>query len=243
MSSALSGVEASAIGLLKRAVEQDGKGKAQEALVCYKEGIKLLMEVMRETTDQIRKQAFRQKIEQYMERAEKLKNHVDSQIEAGKYHQAIQITNDSTGHSYRSMFTPYLDELVTEVHIEDPYIRSNHQIYNLLRFCELLVMSVAPVKRIHLLTGRDENVHLQHNKLGELQRSLAEHSVEMIVSYSDTLHDRVVRFNNGWIIKIGRGLDYFKRTGQYSIGFCDMDLRRCHETTVDVFHSKHTKDG
>lgn len=75
---------------------------------------------------------------------------------AGKYHQAIQITNDSTGHSYRSMFTPYLDELVTEVHIEDPYIRSSHQIYNLLRFCELLVMSVAPVKRIHLLTGRDE---------------------------------------------------------------------------------------
>ena len=47
MSLALSGKEESAIGLLKRAVEQDGKGKSQEALVCYKEGIKLLMDVMK----------------------------------------------------------------------------------------------------------------------------------------------------------------------------------------------------
>ena len=53
----------------------------------------------------------------------------------------------------------------------------------------------------------------------------------------------LIRFNNGWIIKIGRGLDYFKRTGQYSIGFCNMDLRRCHETTIDIFHRKHTKDS
>lgn len=86
----------------------------------------------------------------------------------------------------------------------------------------------------------------------------------------------IFRFNNGWIIKIGRGLDYFKRPkvrldtslinplfnthrvestcgvlivrnvrsasqGRFSIGYCDYDLRQCHETTVDIFHTKHTK--
>lgn len=29
--------------------------------------------------------------------------------------------------------------------------------------------------------------------------------------------------------------------GRFSVGYCDYDLRACHETTVDVFHTKHTK--
>ncbi|XP_072170978.1 MIT domain-containing protein 1-like [Diadema setosum] len=243
MSSALSGVETSAVGLLKRAVELDRKGKMEEALVCYKEGINLFMEVLKETTDKNKKQTLRQRISEYMERAEKLKEYVDAQIEAGKYHEQIQIANDSTGHSYRSMFGRFLDDLVTEVEVEDPYIRSHHQICNFLRFCELVVSSVSPIRKIHLLTGRDENFQQQMTKLDELKQSLKDHGVQLQVSYSDTLHDREVRFNSGWIIKIGRGLDYFKRTGQFNIGFCDMDLRRCHETTVDIFHKKHTRES
>ena len=50
------------------------------------------------------------------------------------------------------------------------------------------------------------------------------------------------RLNNGWIVKIGRGLDYFKAaSSKFAIGYCDFDLRPCHETTVDIFHRKHTK--
>ncbi len=32
---------------------------------------------------------------------------------------------------------------------------------------------------------------------------------------------------------------FFK--GRFSVGYCDYDLRECHETTVDIFHTKHTK--
>lgn len=47
------------------------------------------------------------------------------------------------------------------------------------------------------------------------------------------------RFNTGWIVKIGRGLDIYKATDtKFSIGFCDFDLRPCHKTTIDIFHSK-----
>ena len=61
----------------------------------------------------------------------------------------------------------------------------------------------------------------------------------MEVEYSDTLHDREIIFNNGWIIKIGRGLDYFKAPkGRISIGFCDFYLRECNETTIDVYNSE-----
>ena len=53
-------------------------------------------------------------------------------------------------------------------------------------------------------------------------------------------HTHLTRFNNGWIVKIGRGLDIYKATdGKFCVGFCDFDLRKCHETTVDIFHEKH----
>lgn len=43
----VSGMEASAVSVLKRAVELDQGGRFQEALVCYQEGIQLLMDVLK----------------------------------------------------------------------------------------------------------------------------------------------------------------------------------------------------
>ena len=50
--SKLSGVESSAIGLITRAVEMDNCGRNTEALICYQEGIQLLMEVLKGKIDQ-----------------------------------------------------------------------------------------------------------------------------------------------------------------------------------------------
>lgn len=41
------GMEASAVSVLKRAVELDQGGRFQESLVCYQEGIQLLMDVLK----------------------------------------------------------------------------------------------------------------------------------------------------------------------------------------------------
>ncbi|XP_038063402.1 MIT domain-containing protein 1-like [Patiria miniata] len=236
-----SGFEASAVSVIKRAVELDGKERFTEALVCYQEGLNLLMEVLKVTTDDAKKRALRTRLGDYMDRAEKIKQHVEKEKEAGKYHEQIHIAADSTHNSYSRTFGRFLDEFVTEVHVEDPYIRNPHQCYNFLRLCELLLGGKTKVKRISLLTGQDQGTAQQQEaRFEELKRSLAEYSVTLDISYSSTLHDREIRLNNGWIIKIGRGLDYFKNTGKFSIGFCDMDLRKCHETTVDIFHSKHT---
>uniref|UniRef100_UPI00358E86B0 MIT domain-containing protein 1-like n=1 Tax=Myxine glutinosa TaxID=7769 RepID=UPI00358E86B0 len=88
------------------------------------------------------------------------------------------------------------------------------------------------------------NRNEQSNSLEELRKSLHNYGVILNIKYSDTLHEREIRFNNGWIIKIGRGLDYFKKhQGRFSIGYWDYDLRQCHETTVDIFHRQHTKEA
>ncbi|XP_019311338.1 MIT domain-containing protein 1 isoform X2 [Panthera pardus] len=199
-----------AFKVLKRAMELDSESRYQQALVCYQEGIDLLMQVLRD----------------------------------GKYHRQIKIEENATGFSYESLFQEYLNETVTEVWIQDPYIRQIHQLYNFLRFCEMLIKRPCKVKTIHLLTSLDEGSgkEQQSSGLQEIKESLKNHGVLLELEYSSSVHDREIRFNNGWMIKIGRGLDYFKKPqSRFSLGYCDFDLRPCHETTVDIFHNKHTK--
>ncbi|XP_073906446.1 MIT domain-containing protein 1 isoform X4 [Castor canadensis] len=164
-------------------------------------------------------------------------------MKEGKYHKQIKIEENATGFSYESLFKEYFNETVTEVWIEDPYIRQIHQLYNFLRFCEMLVKNPCKVKTIHLLTSLDEGSgREQRSGLDEIKESLKSHGVLLEVEYSSSIHDREIRLSNGWMIKIGRGLDYFKKPqSRFSLGYCDFDLRPCHETTVDIFHNKHTK--
>ncbi|XP_023655416.1 MIT domain-containing protein 1 isoform X2 [Paramormyrops kingsleyae] len=240
------GMEASAVSILKRAVELDNIARFQESIVCYQEGIQLLLDVMKALKDESKKAHYREKIRGYMERAEQIKAHLVREKEEGKYHEQIKITGDGTGFSYETLFKPYISETLTEVWVEDPYIRYTHQLYNFLRFCEMLQKASCQVKNIHLLTTQDdgENSSQQLSALAEIRQSLQTFGVTLDIEYSSTIHDREIRFNNGWIIKIGRGLDYFKKPkGRFTIGYCDFDLRQCQETTVDVFHTKHTRSS
>ncbi|KAF4799978.1 MIT domain-containing protein 1 [Turdus rufiventris] len=108
----------------------------------------------------------------------------------------------------------------------------------------MLVKGPCKVKTINLLTSYDQGGgrSQQMTALEEIKQSLRNYGVTLNIDFSSSIHDREIRFNNGWMIKIGRGLDYFKKPqGHFSLGYCDFDLRPCHETTVDVFHTKHTK--
>uniref|UniRef100_A0A8C0YPF7 MIT, microtubule interacting and transport, domain containing 1 n=1 Tax=Cyprinus carpio carpio TaxID=630221 RepID=A0A8C0YPF7_CYPCA len=182
---------------------------------------------------------------------EKIKDHVNKLKEEGKYHEEIKIADSSTGFSYESLLKPYIRDGLTEVWVQDPYVRHVHQLYHFLRFCEMLLKCQCKVKTIHLLTsgrGKDSSAQ-QTTALAEIKQSLQSQNVCLDVQYSSTIHDREIRFNNGWIIKISGGLDYFKKPKVppkhfpplFFVGYCDYDLRECHETTVDIFHTKHTK--
>ncbi|NWT17071.1 MITD1 protein, partial [Vireo altiloquus] len=222
---------------VKRAVQLDAASRFQESLVCYQEGIDLLLQVVKATTDEAKKHRYRQKISEL------------TFLSDGKYHKQIRIEENATGFGYEKLFHEYLTEIVSEVWVEDPYIRQVHQasrysLYNFLRFCEMLVKGPCKVKTIHLLTSYDagDGRSQQMSALEEIKQSLSNYGVTLNIDFSSSIHDREIRFNNGWTIKIGRGLDYFKHPrGHFSIGYCDFDLRPCRETTVDVFHTKHTK--
>ena len=115
-----------------------------------------------------------------------------------------------------------------------------HQVANLVRFCETLV-KVPTIRSIKLTTGYDEQTDLGglRDKLEELKQSLLELDVELDVKLNARLHDREIRIDNGWMVKIGRGLDiYQKPDSWFAVGSSDFSLRKCLETKVDIFRSR-----
>ncbi|MBJ6127403.1 BREX system Lon protease-like protein BrxL [Microvirga splendida] len=152
------------------------------------------------------------------------------------------IAYGDTGHSYDTIFGPYLPGAKSIV-VEDPYIRMPHQIANFVRFCETVVKA-ATVRRIALITSYDQQTDMAglQEKLDELKESLLEYDVALEVQLNERMHDREVRLDNGWIIKIGRGLDFYQKPeGWYAVGATDLSLRRCLETKVDVFRNPPSK--
>lgn len=152
--------------------------------------------------------------------------------------QHYTIRYGDVGHSYDSIVGPYLAG-AKEVVIEDPYIRMTHQVQNLVRFCEAVV-KVGSVKKIKLITGYDDEAKMAEvqEKILELQQSLAESDVVLEVEFNTTIHDREIRIDNGWVIKIGRGLDFYQRpVSWFEIGATDLSMRKCLETKVDIFRS------
>lgn len=91
--------------------------------------------------DDSTKSYLRKKIEEYMNRAEAIKKIVLQQKDAGQFHEQVHIENNSTGHSYKTLFGRFLDDDVEFVVVEDPYIRSFHQVcHKNVKYCFLFVL-------------------------------------------------------------------------------------------------------
>ena len=153
------------------------------------------------------------------------------------------IPHGATGYTYHKLFFPYLTK-ATSVIVEDPYILKTHQIQNFVRFCELLVKEET-IKNITLITktisnGESKNTdNFVINKpepLYQLKESLEALGVKLSLEENIHLHDREIRMDNGWVVKIGRGLDFYLRPDSYfGIGAYDLGMRPCLETKVDIY--------
>ncbi len=157
---------------------------------------------------------------------------------SGLPEQHFTILYGDIGHSYESIMGPYLRD-AKEVTIEDPYIRLQHQIQNFVRFCETC-LKYGTIKAIKLVTGYDDKSQIADvsGKLDDLKQSLLESDIVLDVKMNPNIHDREIRLDNGWIIKIGRGLDFYQRPGSwFEVGANDLSLRKCLETKVDIFRT------
>ncbi|MCP8687155.1 BREX system Lon protease-like protein BrxL [Marinobacterium sedimentorum] len=152
--------------------------------------------------------------------------------------QHFTIHYGATGFSYESIMGPYLTG-AKSIDIEDPYIRATHQVHNLVRFCEACIKSPT-LRKITLTTSHDDDTDLKElsERLEELKQSLLDIDIELDIKINNHMHDREIRIDNGWTVKIGRGLDFFQRPdGWFGVGANDLTLRKCQETKVDIYKS------
>lgn len=161
---------------------------------------------------------------------------VDESAQKEPPEQHYTIFYNDTGHSYETIMGPYFKGAKT-ITVEDPYIRLPHQIQNFIRLCETLVR-FSTIRKINLTTGYDNKTNLaeMRDSLEELQQSLLEIDIVLDIKLDPNLHDREIRLDNGWVIKIGRGLDFYQKPGSwFEIGVSDLTMRKCLETKVDIF--------
>ncbi|VDN09986.1 unnamed protein product [Dibothriocephalus latus] len=197
-------------GLITRALEFEEKSKLTESLVCYEEGIALLIKGLRLCTgltpfttnpfaDKDLKCNLKAKIESYMTRAEGLKELIKKQTAGSPiftvffYQQLEHIMN-------RSAFLKVIRVLA----IND----CSDGFYNMLEkfshFCEIVISSPSPVQKISLTTGQNPQVCKplasrvlinpteQLEKLRILQQDLHARNVTFEWTFSSALHDRKI---------------------------------------------------
>jgi len=164
------------------------------------------------------------------------KEDTEEPVEPELKEQHFTIFYNDTGFSYESIIGPYLRG-AKQIVIEDPFIRATHQVQNFVRFCEMVVRDSSIVK-VELTTSYDDHTNMAdlQNKLDDVKQSMLEQDVELEVHLNPNMHDREIRLDNGWVIKIGRGLDFFQRpTTWFELGATDLSLRKCLETKIDIF--------
>ncbi|KAK5577754.1 hypothetical protein RB653_002702 [Dictyostelium firmibasis] len=169
-----------------------------------------------------------------------------------------KIENGSIGNSYESLFG---DRLIgcTWIKVEDPYIRTRHQIDNFVKLIELVIskcifkdLNSGNVKlqkpstkfKIDLTTSTESQQQEDELKLTFYQlREQISSQYNIIFSYqfSNTIHDRSIECSNGYLIKLGRGLDFYQKpinnnNGLFSqVSTFNQDLKPCLECNIDIF--------
>lgn len=113
-------------------------------------------------------------------------------LKDGRKNHQLQILEDSTHHTYDSIFNKYLDADVTIIKIEDPYIRQFHQCQNLMMFSALAVKYCPKLTQINLITGASPKIKEQETYFNEMKQNLLLHKVTLTVTFSTSLHDRQI---------------------------------------------------
>jgi ATP-dependent Lon protease len=103
--------------------------------------------------------------------------------------------------------------------LEDPYLRTPHQMRNLVDFIATWARLIQPGDEVNLLvkTVQDDDPGYSQRQLGDLVQikgSVEAAGIKMDVQLLEPaeLHDRWVRIDTGWDISLGRGLDMFEKS-------------------------------
>lgn len=160
------------------------------------------------------------------------------QPEEGPKEKTIDVQYGDIGYGYDDLFGDYLKG-ATIVKLEEPYLTSNFQITNLVRFIELLV-KIGDCKLFQLVTKpgetQEDSATLSDN-LRRIKETLNDNETNIMsfeYEFDSKSHDRFIRTSNNWDITLGRGLHFYQnlnankdQRNYFLMGTYDLSLRPC----------------
>jgi ATP-dependent Lon protease len=125
----------------------------------------------------------------------------------------IVVQENESGHSYQKLYGPYLKG-AKMIELQDPYIRMNHQVRNLLEFIQVIVSGKEEGDEVsfHLITAAGDISEREINdKLQEVADQLVNVDIRFSYELDESIHDRHITTDTGWNIIPGRGLDIYQK--------------------------------
>jgi ATP-dependent Lon protease len=146
------------------------------------------------------------------------------------------------GFSYEKFFGPYLRG-ATEITVKDPFIRMPHQMRNLMELIETIakVSDAAAEVKVNLTTKPDETAEMARKQIDGLKTvrtSALIAGIDFDYEFSETLHDRSIQADSGWLIVLGRGLDVFQ---PFDTNWLDLRLRQQRYRAVKEFEITYVR--
>lgn len=102
-----------------------------------------------------------------------------------------------------------------------------------------MVVKIGTCKKLTLTTkicDTIEDTQKVQTALEQLKAALADMEVVFEYTFSDLIHARYIRTDNGWNITLDRGLHIYQAPAQpkncFMMGYYDLELRPCKETKI-----------
>lgn len=161
------------------------------------------------------------------------------EIDPSLSEKTMLISEGERGHTYVSLFYPYLRNS-KKIVIKEPYLRALHQLKNFVTFCNMLAPS-SGLLDIQLFCKNEEaidNTELKE-KLDGIQKDLINIRIRLEYSIVPALHDRSIESDNGWKIKSGFGLDIYQKPASFiSLEEIDQKRRKCKQNEIEYIYNK-----
>ena len=160
-----------------------------------------------------------------------------SGIQAGATHcvQRHILQNGAKRWSWSRIFPPQYLRGATQAWLIDPYLVKRHQRRNLSEFV-MAILEGAKLKTLHIITREVGDAATNADKLyyDALDRDAFEKAGMRLVHIIDPeVHDRSFTLDNGFVFKLGRGLDIYKPVA--GLAARDLSLRQVRPCDIDVF--------
>lgn len=129
-----------------------------------------------------------------------------------------KIRENQSGISFDNLFGVYLKN-ATRFKLTDPYIRHPYQCKNLMELVCLIDKrkNEGQIVEFHLVTNNtEEYIEKSKEYFDQMRFSLKKLDIDFTYQFDNSIHDRSIEMNNGWKIVLGRGLDIWQNTGEWT---------------------------